>query len=99
MPGPKADSARTEAIITSAPLRSCERATWPFLRASSRRLGVAFSVLSPPLPAIARHLLRDPKGVEGLTNGLGELGAEPPRHERQRDADQQEADEDLGREA
>ena len=44
-PGPNADSARTEAISTTAPLTSCDLATWPFLRASARFLGVAFSVL------------------------------------------------------
>jgi hypothetical protein len=34
------------AISTSAPLKSVLLATWPFFRASVRRFGVAFSVLS-----------------------------------------------------
>ena len=44
--GPKADIASRPASRTAAPLTSIERATWPFLRASSFFLGVAFSVLS-----------------------------------------------------
>src|ERR1044072_9254577 len=93
MPGPKADSARTEAIITSAPLRSWERATWPFLRASWRFLGVAFSVLFSAISA--GHL----QGVQRGGHGVLELVADPAGHERQRGADEHEPEGDLGREA
>src|SRR3954447_12763131 len=88
--GPQIDSAMRPPMSTSAPLRSCDRAICPFLRASSRRLGVAFSVLSPP-PAISRHL----QGLEGGAHALRELDADPVGNERQRRADQQEPDEDL----
>jgi hypothetical protein len=46
--GPNADRASSAASSTTAPLRSADLATCPFLRASSRRFGVAFSVLSLP---------------------------------------------------
>ena len=46
MLGPVAASVKSPASRTTAPLRSADLATWPFLRASSRFLGVAFSVLS-----------------------------------------------------
>src|SRR3954467_3300121 len=92
MCGPQIESAIRPAISTRAPFRSCDFATWPFLRASSRRLGVAFSVLSPP-PAMSGDL----KGLERRADALGELIADPAGNERQRRADQQEADEDLGR--
>src|SRR5919197_5284921 len=90
MPGPKADSARTDAAITSAPLRSCERSTWPFLRASWRFLGVAFSVLFSAISA--GHV----QGVQRGRHGVLELVAQPAGHERQRGADEHEADRDLG---
>ena len=38
-------SVPTPTSSTVAELRSIDRAIWPFLRASSRRLGVGFSVL------------------------------------------------------
>ena len=48
MLGPVAASVKSPASSTTAPLRSADFATWPFLRASSTFLGVAFSVLSEP---------------------------------------------------
>src|SRR3954463_15003026 len=93
MLGPKADRASRPDIRMAAPLTSAERATWPFLRASSRVLGVAFSVLSF---AIA---LRRPERVQRGQDGLLELVAHEAGDERQRRADQREADDDLGGEA
>src|SRR4051812_13743455 len=93
MPGPKADRARTDASITTAPLMSCERETWPFLRASWRFFGVAFSVLFSAISA--GHL----QGVQSGGHGALQLVAEPAGHERQRGADEDQADGDLGREA
>src|SRR3954452_12593794 len=90
--GPVAESARSAASSTAAPLMSVERATWPFLRASARFLGVAFSVR---FSAIA---LADPQRVErGLHGGL-QLADHEVRDERQRGADQRQADDHLGRE-
>ena len=45
---PAVASANSPASMTTAPLRSCDLATWPFWRASSFFLGVASSVFSPP---------------------------------------------------
>ena len=79
MAGPKADSASRAASRTTAPLRSADLATWPFLRASSRRFGVAFSVLS--LPAMrSRH----PQRVESGGDGVLQLVVEPASDEGQR---------------
>jgi hypothetical protein len=50
--GPQIMSTASEAISTMAAFTSWLLATWPFLRASDRRLGVAFSVLSPAPCAI-----------------------------------------------
>src|SRR3954471_21252046 len=91
--GPKAESASRPAIRMAAPLTSAERATWPFLRASSRFLGVAFSVLFSAMP------LRDPERVEGLHDGERELVGHEAGDEGQRGADHREADDHLGREA
>src|SRR3954471_2582315 len=91
--GPKADRASRPASRMKAPLMSAERATWPFLRASSRRLGVAFSVL-PSAMALGRL-----EGVEGGHDRGLELVGHEARDERQRDADQRQADDHLGREA
>src|SRR5215210_796704 len=44
--GPATESAISPPSRIAAPLMSADLATWPFLRASSRFLGVAFSVLS-----------------------------------------------------
>ena len=58
IPGANAERASSAASRTTAPLRSIDRATWPFLRASSRFLGVAFSVLfsaiTPPSASAGR---------------------------------------------
>src|SRR3954453_15288335 len=90
---PTALSVSSEASRTAALLTSCERATWPFLRASSRFLGVAFSVL---LSATAlRHL----QEVQRLRDRLLELVDDEARDERERRADQRQADQHLGREA
>src|SRR5919112_357314 len=78
---------------TTAPLRSALLATWPFLRASSRRFGVAFSVLS--LPPTSGHLQR----FEGGRDAALQLVGEPAGGERKRHAEHQQADGDLGREA
>src|SRR3954470_887430 len=100
MCGPQIDRANSPASSTTAPFRSGLFATCPFLRASSRRLGVAFSVFSPPPPAMPPHLpLRDADGVEGGHDALLELVADPAGHERQRRRHDQEADQDLRRES
>src|SRR3954471_22967571 len=57
--GAVALSAKSAANSTIAPLRSADLATDPFLRASWRFLGVAFSVLSPPAA-----MSGDPQRVE-----------------------------------
>src|SRR3954454_11753372 len=85
--------ANSAASSTTAPLRSALLATWPFLRASWRRLGVAFSVLSPP--ATSGHLQRLQSGSDARL----ELVAQPAGGERERDAEDEQADRDLGREA
>src|SRR3954468_22563912 len=90
---PTADSASSEASSTAALLTSCERATWPFLRASSRFLGVAFSVL------FSATALRDLQEVQRLRDRLLELVDDEARDERERRADQRQADQHLGREA
>src|SRR4051794_1884867 len=92
--GPKADSASSAASRTTAPLRSADLATWPFLRASSRRLGVAFSVLS--LPAMRSP---HPQRVKSGGHRVLQLVMEPARDEGQRGPDEDEADGDLRGEA
>src|SRR5919198_2419082 len=89
---PKAPMATIPASSTIATCRSFERATWPRRRASLRRLGVAFSVLSP---AMSGH----PDRLEGGADVLLQLAGDPPGDEGQRRGDEQEADDDLGREA
>src|SRR3954451_4065820 len=91
--GPVALRANSAANMTIAPLRSGLRATEPFLRASSRFFGVAFSVLS--LPPMSGHLQRVQSGADRLL----ELVGEPARGERERDAEDEQPDGDLGREA
>src|SRR3954454_3325761 len=100
MCGPQIDSANSAESSTIAPFRSGLFATWPFLRASSRRLGVAFSVFSPPPCAISSSPpLRHVDRLEGGQDALLQLGADPAGHERQRGRHDQEADQDLRREA
>src|SRR3954470_1698794 len=91
--GAVALSANSAANSTIAPLRSALFATWPFLRASDRRFGVAFSVLSPAA------MSGDPQGLERGGDAALELVGDPAGGERQRDADDEQADRDLGREA
>src|SRR4051794_4664568 len=85
--------ANSAANMTIAPLRSWLLATEPFLRASERFLGVAFSVLSP------EAMSGDPQGVEGDGHRLLQLVGDPAGGERERDADDEQADRDLGGEA
>src|SRR5919112_726961 len=85
--------ANRAASSTTAPLRSALLATWPFLRASSRRFGVAFSVLS--LPPTSGHLQR----LEGGRDAALQLVRQPAGGEWERHAEHQQADGDLGREA
>src|SRR4051812_12767212 len=85
--------AKSAANMTTAPLRSPDFATWPLLRASERFLGVAFSVLS--LPAMSG----DPQRLERGADALLELVGDPAGGEGERDADDEQADRDLGREA
>src|SRR3954447_12759362 len=88
--------ANSAASSTTAPLRSALLATWPFLRASWRRLGVAFSVLSPPPPpAISRH----PERLERGADAALELVGEPAGGEREGHAQHEQPDRDLGGEA
>src|SRR5919198_6208023 len=91
--GAVALSASSAASITIAPLRSWLLATWPFLRASERFLGVAFSVLSPAA------MSGDPQRLEGGGDAALELVGDPAGGERERHADDKQADHDLGREA
>src|SRR3954451_15341604 len=91
--GAVALSANSAASSTSEPLRSALLATWPFLRASWRRFGVAFSVLS--LPPMSGHLQR----LEGGRDAALQLVGQPARGERERDAEHEQPDRDLGREA
>src|SRR4051794_24256495 len=93
--GPVTPSVSSPASTTTAPLRSCDLATLPCLRASSRRLGVAFSVLSGS--AIALPPSGDPQGLERGADVLLQLGAQPAGDERHRGADEHEAEDDLGR--
>src|SRR4051812_23172390 len=96
MPGPAAPSVMSPTSRTTAPLRSLERATCPFLRASWRRLGVGFSVFSPPPPpAMSGHL----QGAQRVGDGALHAVGEPAGDKRQRDADEQQPDGDLRREA
>src|SRR4051795_2034240 len=92
--GAVALSANSAANMTTAPLRSADLATWPFLRASWRFLGVAFSVLSPPAA-----MSGDPQRVERGGDRVLELVGDPAGGERERDAEDEQADRDLGREA
>src|ERR671932_483366 len=91
--GAVALSAKRAAIMTTAPLRSFDLATWPFLRASCRFFGVAFSVLS--LAAMSGDLQRLERGADAVL----ELVGDPARGERERHADDEQPDRDLGREA
>src|SRR4051794_9267349 len=94
--GAVALSANSAARSTTAPLRSALLATWPFLRASWRRLGVAFSVLSPPPPpAISGHPQRLERGADAAL----QLVREPAGGERERHAEHEEPHRDLGGEA
>src|SRR3954447_7712856 len=90
---PTALSVSSEASSTAALLTSCERATWPFLRASSRFLSVAFSVL------FSATALRDLQEVQRLRDRLLELVDDEAGDEGKRGADQRQADQHLGREA
>src|SRR3954447_1989678 len=84
--------AKSAANMTTAPLRSPDLATWPFLRASDRFLGVAFSVLSPAMSG-------DPQRLQRRADAVLELVGDPAGGERERHADDEQADRDLGREA
>src|SRR4051795_10993763 len=90
--GAVALSANSAANMTTAPLRSADLATWPFLRASERFLGVAFSVRSPAMSG-------DPQRVERGGDRVLELVGDPAGGERERHAEDEQADRDLGREA
>src|SRR5689334_20687086 len=91
--GAVALSAKSAAIMTTAPLRSALLATEPFLRASARFFGVAFSVLS--LAAMSGHPQRLQRGADAVL----ELVGDPAGRERERHADDEQPDRDLGREA
>src|SRR3954471_4702667 len=93
--GPVTPRVSRPASTTTAPLRSCDLATLPCLRASSRRLGVAFSVLSEP--DIAPPSSADPQGFEGGAHVVLQLGAQPAGDERHRGAHEQQAEDDLRR--
>src|SRR3954462_9951862 len=84
--------ANIAANMTIAPLRSADLATEPFLRACARFLGVAFSVFSPAISG-------DPQRVQGDRDRVLELVGDPARGERERHAEHEQADRDLGREA
>src|SRR4051812_20770013 len=92
--GAVALSANSAANMTTAPLRSADLATCPFLRASDRRLGVAFSVLSPPVA-----MSGDPQRLERGGDRVLQLVGDPAGGERERHAEDEQADRDLGREA
>src|SRR3954465_8603938 len=81
--------AKSAANMTTAPLRSADLATWPFLRASERFLGVAFSVCSPAMSG-------DPQRVERGGDRVLELVGDPAGGERERHAEDEQADRDLG---
>src|SRR6201989_1508149 len=85
--------ANSAANMTTAPLRSWLLATWPFFRASCRFLGVAFSVLSPA--AMSGDLPRLQRGGDALRARVGD----PPGGERERHAEDEQADGDLRGEA
>src|SRR3954453_22736311 len=84
--------ANSAANMTTAPLRSPDLATEPFLRACWRFLGVAFSVFSPAMS-------RDPQRMHRGGDRFLELVGDPPRGERQRHAEDEQADRDLRGEA
>src|SRR3954467_13572516 len=84
--------ANSAANMTIAPLRSADLATEPFLRASAFFLGVAFSVFSPAMSG-------DPQRVQRGRDRVLELVGDPARGERERHAEDEQADRDLGREA
>ena len=102
-------SASSPASSTTAPLRSADFATWPFLRASSRFLGVAFSVLSPPAmlappPAIWRALedgALSSSASQPATNGSdAPMTSRPTSHlGREADGEDVELRHDAGDEA
>src|SRR6478735_4920847 len=91
--GAVAESANSDASRTAAPLMSCERATCPFWRASARFLGVAFSVRFSDMGS------GDLQRVQRLGDRELQLVGDEAGHERQRGAEQREADDHLGREA
>src|SRR5215217_6235620 len=76
--GAVALSANSAANMTTAPLRSADLATEPFLRACWRFLGVAFSVFSPAISG-------DPQRVQGGGDRVLQLVGDPAGRERQRD--------------
>ena len=57
MCGPPITSAAKPAARPAVEFSSCERATWPFLRASPLRFGVAFSVRPSRSPAMAAQVV------------------------------------------
>ena len=65
--GPSAASMPKPASSTTTPLTSVDLATVPFLRASSRFFGVAFSVFSP---AAGAHLAHPQRAERGLDRAL-----------------------------
>ena len=80
--GPAAESASRPASRIAAPLTSMDFATWPFLRASSFFLGVAFSVLSSAMA------LADLQRVQRLRDRDLQLVGDEAGDERQRGAQQ-----------
>src|SRR3954451_17318836 len=88
--GAVALSAKRAANSTTAPLRSADLATEPFLRACWRFLGVAFSVFSPAISG-------DPQRLESGGDRVLELVGDPARDERERHAEDEQADRELGR--
>src|SRR4029078_1712331 len=91
--GAVALSANSAANMTTAPLRSWLLATWPFLRPSDRFLGVACSVLSPAA------MSGDLQGLQRGGDALLQLVGDPPGGERERHAENEQADGHLRGEA
>src|SRR2546428_8805181 len=90
---PSASAARR----TATGATSGESATWPCLRASSRRRGVALSVRSPASGMSESHESPDQAGERRLE--LGEARGEEPDRERQRGAEHEQSDADVHRKA
>src|SRR5438067_4107163 len=82
---------------TATGATSGESATWPCLRASSRRRGVARSVRSPASGMCESHEAADQAGERRLE--LGEARGEEADGERQRGAEHEESHADVHREA